>query len=156
MPRRGGSSGTCATGDTHKRLERLSSDHGIWDCTRCIHCTEYCPKDVAPLEAIENLRSKTIDLGLLESHGARHTLSMINSIKRVGRLDEAAMTFKTLGFVRSLGMMPFGIKMELRGKMPHPILFPAIDGIEEVRKIIEVFEKKKQKDRRRKERRTKP
>ncbi|MFZ3072483.1 MAG: 2Fe-2S iron-sulfur cluster-binding protein, partial [Thermodesulfobacteriota bacterium] len=135
--------GDVREGDKNKRLHKLSSEHGVWDCVRCVHCAEYCPKDVGPLEAIERLRSEAVKEGITDNHGAKHVLAMAESVKRVGRLDEAAMTFKTLGFLRSLGMIPFGIKMELHGKMPHPIIFPAIDNIEEVRAIFEAVEKKK-------------
>ena len=148
--------GDVREGRSEKRLERLSLEHGIWDCVRCAHCTEYCPKGVKPLEAIERLRSRAIKEGVVDNHGAKHAIAMAESIKRVGRLDEAAMTFKTLGFLRSIGMIPMGIKMEFHGKMPHPILFPAIDGIAEVRSIYEAREKAldiEKKDRRKKDRR---
>ncbi|MCK4791901.1 MAG: succinate dehydrogenase/fumarate reductase iron-sulfur subunit [Desulfobacteraceae bacterium] len=127
--------GDVREGSKKKRLERLSLDHGMWSCVRCFHCTEYCPKEVAPLQAIERLRSRAIKKGVLDNQGAKHTTALVESVKRVGRLDEAAMTFKTLGFLRSLGMIPFGLKMEMHGKMPHPIIFPAIEDIEEVRSI---------------------
>jgi succinate dehydrogenase / fumarate reductase iron-sulfur subunit len=139
--------GDVREGEGKRRLERLSDVHGVWDCVRCIHCTEYCPKDVAPLEAIERLRSRAMAEGVVENEGAIHVSALVDSVKRVGRLDEAAMTFKTLGFLRSIGMIPFGLKMEIHGKMPHPIIFPAIEGIEEVRKIYEVVEKLKAKKR---------
>ena len=136
--------GDVREGNRKKRLERLSEEHGIWDCVRCVNCTQYCPKDVSPLEAIERLRSKAI-LGenITDNPGARHVVSLVDSVKRVGRLDEAAMTFRTLGFLRSLGMIPFGIKMEIHGKMPHPLIFPAIEKIKEVKEIYDAFEKKK-------------
>lgn len=125
-----------------KRLEKLSEAHGMWDCVRCISCTEYCPKDVAPLQAIERLRVEAIKEGITDNDGARHVESMVDSVKRVGRLDEAAMTFKTLGFLRSIGMIPFGLRMEMHGKMPMPLIFPQIEKIEEVKKIYEEIEKK--------------
>jgi len=40
-------------------------------------------------------------------------------------------------------MIPFGLKMEIHGKMPMPLIFPQIEKIEEVRKIYEEIEKKK-------------
>ncbi len=129
-----------------KRLERLSEDHGIWSCVRCVHCTQYCPKDVSPLKAIERLRAEAMKAGITDNHGAKHVDSMVHSVRRVGRLDEATMTFKTLGFLRSLGMIPFGLKMEMHGKMPRPILFPVIVGIDEVRKIYDDIEAKRKKD----------
>jgi succinate dehydrogenase / fumarate reductase iron-sulfur subunit len=130
----------------------LSDEHGVWDCVRCIHCTQYCPKDVAPLEAIERLRSRAMAEGVMENEGAIHVSALVDSVKRVGRLDEAAMTFRTLGFLKTLGMIPFGLKMEIHGKMPHPIIFPAIEGIEEVRKIYEVVEKRAKRRRKKKKR----
>jgi succinate dehydrogenase / fumarate reductase iron-sulfur subunit len=135
--------GDVREGGSRRRLERLSEEHGIWDCVRCVHCTQYCPKGVTPLSAIEKLRSAAIAEGITDNHGAKHAVAMYDSIKRVGRLDEAAMTFKTLGFIRSLGMIPWGLKMQLHGKMPHPLLFPAIDGIDEVKKIYEAWEETK-------------
>ncbi|GMR04669.1 MAG: succinate dehydrogenase/fumarate reductase iron-sulfur subunit [Thermodesulfobacteriota bacterium] len=127
--------------ESGKRLKRLSAEHGVWDCVRCIHCTEYCPKEVAPLTQIERLRSKAIKEGLDDNPGAKHVISMIQSVRRLGRLDEAAMTFKTLGFLRSLGMIPFGIKLEIHGKMPLPHIFSQIEGIDEVRTIFKESEK---------------
>lgn len=128
-----------------KRLYKLSEEHGVWDCVRCIHCTEYCPKGVKPLKQIERLRSRAVKEGITENPGAKHTLSMAESVRRIGRLDEAAMTFKTLGFLRSLGMIPFGIKMEMHGKMPFPIIFPQIEGIDEVKRIYETIEEEEKK-----------
>ncbi|HLA51572.1 MAG TPA: succinate dehydrogenase/fumarate reductase iron-sulfur subunit [Thermodesulfobacteriota bacterium] len=129
-----------------KRFEKLSEAHGMWDCVRCISCTEYCPKDVAPLQAIERLRAGAIKEGITDNDGARHVESMVDSVKRVGRLDEAAITFKTLGFLRSIGMIPFGLRMEMHGKMPMPLIFPQIEKIEEVKKIYEEVEKKRRKE----------
>jgi succinate dehydrogenase / fumarate reductase iron-sulfur subunit len=125
------------------RLGRLSDEHGMWDCVRCIHCTEYCPKDVKPLKTIERLRARAMAEKIMDNYGAKHVDAMVDSIKKVGRLDEATMTFKTIGFLRSLGMIPFGIRMEIHGKLPHPHIFAQIQGIDEVRKIYNEIEKKK-------------
>ncbi len=124
-----------------RRLGRLSDDHGMWDCVRCVRCVEYCPKDVAPLKAIEALRSRAMQEDIRDNPGARHDEALVSSIRRVGRLDEAAMTFKTLGFLRSLGMIPFGIKMEAHGKMPKPLIFAQIEEMAEVRMIYEETER---------------
>src|SRR3990167_8246324 len=37
--------GDVREGEKKRRLEKLSEDHGMWDCVRCVHCTQYCPKD---------------------------------------------------------------------------------------------------------------
>ncbi|MBI5562429.1 MAG: succinate dehydrogenase/fumarate reductase iron-sulfur subunit [Deltaproteobacteria bacterium] len=133
--------GDVREGKKYRRLEKLSDEHGMWDCVRCVHCTQCCPKDVSPLKAIELLRAAAIKEGITDNHGAKHAVSMANSVKRVGMLDEAAMTFKTLGFLRSLGMIPFGLKMEFHGKMPKPLIFEQIENMDEVRAIYEEIEK---------------
>ena len=133
--------GDVREGERKKRLEKLSEEHGMWDCVRCVHCTEYCPKDVGPLQAIERLRAEGVREGVTDNHGAKHTESMVHSVKRIGRLDEAAMTFKTLGFLRSIGKIPLGLKMQMHGKMPMPIIFPAIDGMKEVKEIYKEADK---------------
>jgi len=33
-------------GEKVERLEEYSGQHGIWECTRCLFCTERCPKGV--------------------------------------------------------------------------------------------------------------
>ncbi|MBI5902555.1 MAG: hypothetical protein HZB84_03600, partial [Deltaproteobacteria bacterium] len=137
-------------GNSRKRLERLSEEHGMWNCVRCVHCTQYCPKSVSPLKQIESLRSRAMKEGVLDNPGAKHVEAMADSVKRVGRLDEAAMTFRTLGFLRSLGMIPFGLKMERHGKMPKPLLFPQIENIAEVRDIYEEAERLEKEDKERK------
>ena len=133
--------GDVREGEKRKRLKRLSDEHGMWDCVRCVHCTEYCPKDVGPLQAIERLRAEGVREGITDNHGAKHTESMVHSVKRIGRLDEAAMTFKTLGFLRSIGKIPLGLKMQMHGKMPLPIIFPAIEGMKEVKEIYKESDK---------------
>lgn len=135
--------GDVREGDRRERLVKLSQDHGVWACVRCVHCTEYCPKGVEPLRQIERLRSAAIKEGLTDNPGAKHVDAMVDSVRKTGRLDEAAMTFKTLGFLRSLGMIPLGIKMQLHGKMPHPHFFAQIEGIDEVKKLYEEMEKGK-------------
>ncbi len=137
--------GDVREGGSKRRLERLSEEHGLWDCVRCVHCTEFCPKGVEPLRAIERLRCRAMEEGIVDNEGAKHVDAMVDSVRRVGRLDEAAMTFRTLGFLRSLGMIPFGIKMEIHGKMPHPIIFPKIEGIDEVKHIYRAREREKEK-----------
>ncbi len=138
--------GDVREGAAPERLAKLSLEHGMWDCVRCVHCTQYCPKDVNPLKAIEMLRSRAMKEGIVDNHGAKHVSSMTDSVKKFGRLDEAAMTWRTLGFLRSLGMIPLGIKMEVHGKMPLPHLFPQIEKIEEVRAIYDEMEKRREEE----------
>src|SRR3990172_5245242 len=62
--------GDVREGESKRRLERLSEEHGMWDCVRCVHCTQYCPKEVAPLKQIELLRGRAMDAGIVDNPGA--------------------------------------------------------------------------------------
>jgi succinate dehydrogenase / fumarate reductase iron-sulfur subunit len=61
-------------------------------------------------------------------------------IEREGRLNEAAMPLKVVGFSvkRMLSVMPLGIRMLLKGKVPSPLGHP-MTGIAQVRHIFNAF-----------------
>jgi succinate dehydrogenase / fumarate reductase iron-sulfur subunit len=119
------------------RLKELEKEHGIWDCTRCNFCVQVCPKDVKPMEAIVRLRRAAIQRGLTSTGGARHITGFADLIEREGRLNEAIMPLKVVGFdwKRLLSVIPLGIRMFLKGKVPNPLGRP-IQGIEHVRSIF--------------------
>jgi succinate dehydrogenase / fumarate reductase iron-sulfur subunit len=119
------------------RLGSLEAEHGIWDCTRCNFCVEVCPKDVKPMEAIIRLRRAAIEAGLVSTGGARHITGFVQLIQRHGRLNEAVMPLKVVGFslTRLLHVLPLGIRMWLKGKVPNPLARP-VPGIAQVRAIV--------------------
>jgi succinate dehydrogenase / fumarate reductase iron-sulfur subunit len=122
------------------RLIELEREHGIWDCTRCNFCVQVCPKDVRPMEAIVRLRRAAIEYGLLSTGGARHITGFAQIIEHEGRLNEAVMPLKVVGFnaTRALSVFPLGLKMLFKGKLPNPLAHP-IPGISQVRAIFAAF-----------------
>lgn len=104
------------------RLRHLQDANGIWDCTRCNFCVQVCPKDVKPLEAIVRLRRATLERDMLDTGGARHIRGFVQLIERHGRLNEALMPIKVVGFElrRLVAVMPLGLRMLLKGKVPNP------------------------------------
>ena len=122
----------------HARLSELETDNGIWDCVRCNFCVQVCPKDVKPMEAIIRLRRAAIESGLTTSGGARHITGFAELIEHHGRLNEALMPLKIVRFnlKRMLGVIPLGIMMFLKGKVPNPFGRP-IPGIAQVRSIFQ-------------------
>ncbi len=120
------------------RLATLQAPAGIWDCTRCNYCVEVCPKDVQPMEAIIRLRRASIEAGYTETGGARHVTGFRDLIARFGRLNEALMPLKVVGLnlKRFFRVLPLGIRMVLKGKVPSPF-HPPIKGVEHVRAILE-------------------
>jgi succinate dehydrogenase / fumarate reductase iron-sulfur subunit len=119
------------------RLEELEKENGMWDCVRCNYCVQVCPKDVRPMEAIVRLRRAAIDAGLTSTGGARHITGFTEIVQHEGRLNEARMPLKIIGFNlwQLLRVLPLGIKMLLKGKVPNP-LAPPIPGIRLVRSIF--------------------
>lgn len=119
------------------RLVELEKENGIWDCVRCNFCVEVCPKDVKPMEAIIRLRRAALEAGLTSSGGARHVTGFAEIVQHEGRLNEALMPLKIVGFNlrRLLRVVPLGIKMLLKGKVPNP-LAPPIPGIAQIRSIF--------------------
>jgi succinate dehydrogenase / fumarate reductase iron-sulfur subunit len=123
---------------TRARLSMLQDEHGIWDCTRCNFCVEVCPKDVKPMEAIIRLRRASLEQGLTTAGGARHILGFTDLIEQQGRLNEAIMPLKVVGFVprRLLNILPLGIKMFRKGKIPNPFGH-AFPGLSHIRALIQ-------------------
>ena len=122
---------------TRARLSALQGEHGIWDCTRCNFCVEVCPKDVKPMEAIIRLRRASLKRGLSMTGGARHVLGFTDLIEQQGRLNEAIMPLKVVGFSPRalLHLLPLGIKMLFKGKIPYPFGH-AVPGLSHVQSLI--------------------
>jgi succinate dehydrogenase / fumarate reductase iron-sulfur subunit len=128
-------------GKRNQRLNMLNNeDGGIWDCTRCMQCVEVCPKEVAPMERIMEMRDGAIEAGNTNTSGYRHTESMYNSVKKHGRLDETRLAIDSAGWTnvpRMLDLAPIGLKALIKGKLP-PIL---PHKAEDKQKITDIYEK---------------
>ncbi len=123
---------------TRARLSVLQDEHGIWDCTRCNFCVEVCPKDVKPMEAIIRLRRAALERGMTTTGGARHILGFTELVEQQGRLNEAIMPLKVVGFAPRglLHILPLGMKMFFRGKIPNPF-GQALPGLSQLQAFIE-------------------
>lgn len=105
-----------------QRLKNLNDeDGGIWDCTRCMKCVEVCPKGVAPMDRIMELRESAMTAGNTNTAGYRHTESFYNSVKKNGRLDETRLAIETAGWLnipRFIELAPIGFAAMRKGKLP--------------------------------------
>ena len=126
-----------ARASTRARLSALQAEHGIWDCTRCNFCVEVCPKDVQPMEAIIRLRRASLERGMTTTGGARHILGFIELVEQQGRLNEALMPLKVVGGAPRglLHILPLGIKMLLKWKVPNPFGH-ALPGLGHLKALI--------------------
>ncbi len=133
-------------GHEHDRLEKLSEYGGIWDCTRCNICVEVCPKGVAPMDRIIQLREMAIESGITGNAGARHAGIFTKSIEDGGRLNEVWMLPGSVGMFnvpRLMKEMPGALKMARAGKLPIgqviPPGFPGshkMHGMDRVRNVV--------------------
>lgn len=126
-------------GEKKSRLEALSEKNGIWDCTRCGMCIDACPKDVAPMEAIMKLRTRSIQAGITNNAGARHAMAFKNDIARFGVLNEASLLFKTLG-LGVLGQIGNGIHLAKKGKIPNPWPAGEVENLHEIKAMFKELE----------------
>jgi succinate dehydrogenase / fumarate reductase, iron-sulfur subunit len=120
------------------KSEVLSSDE-IWFCARCQSCTANCRKDIKPGDIITAVRTIAIREGYRESAGARHTLAFLQDIRRHGEINEAILPLKTLGLWGTLRMLPYGLRMLIKGKAPSPFVKP-VKGLREVQSLIDHFD----------------
>jgi succinate dehydrogenase / fumarate reductase iron-sulfur subunit len=124
-------------GAQEKRLEMYDQPDGVWDCTRCFMCVQACPKDVAPMERIMDIRSMAVEKGISKGRGMKHIQGFINGVKHSGRLDEFGLARKTYGFpLWPFMLAPMGIRRLLRKRLP-PIFHKSIAGAKNVKKIFE-------------------
>ena len=124
-----------------QRLSTLNEYGGVWDCTRCYMCVEVCPKGVAPMDRIMELRESVMQSGAPSTSGARHVESFVRSVARTGWLDETMLAVDSWGkfnVPKLLSEAPLGIRALRRRKFPLPaLLHHKRPGHENVRRIFE-------------------
>jgi succinate dehydrogenase / fumarate reductase iron-sulfur subunit len=133
-------------GYRQERLEKLSEYTGVWDCTRCNMCVEVCPKNVAPMNRIMQIRELAIEAGITGNGGSRHTRAFARSVVDGGRLNEVWLLPESVGLFnlpRLLREMPGALRLARAGKLPRHQLIPPgapgshkIKGIERVRNLV--------------------
>lgn len=128
-------------GRTRERLGALSQYGGIWDCTHCFECVTACPKGVAPMDRILELRHDAVRHGSTDTNGARHAEAFTELVRHSGWLDENRLPVQSVGMfnIKELvQLMPVGLRMLVHGKMP-PVIHRPIPGIENVRRLFARF-----------------
>jgi hypothetical protein len=121
-----------------ERLDEYSSEHGIWECTRCYFCNERCPKGVDPRDAIAKLGAEAINEGIDQDMGAKHANWFVTSAKTTGWLRETELVPKTQGIVSSIKEMKFAMGLLKHGKVPPPFPPHVAEGVKESRALYDL------------------
>ena len=120
---------------TIDRLEDLSGEHGIWECTRCYFCTERCPKGVDPRDSIAKLGADAMANGIDRDMGAKHAAWFVKSAQTTGWLRETELVPKTQGVVSAIKQTKFAIDLFRHGKVPLPFPPHVADRVDEARAL---------------------
>jgi succinate dehydrogenase / fumarate reductase iron-sulfur subunit len=89
------------------------------------------------------MREKAIELGI-RSQGAKHALAFYETVLESGKLNEFKTANKSLGLAGLAAQGSIAAKVLLHGKTPDLRKKP-IKGIEEVRKLEQLVERKRRK-----------
>ena len=123
-----------------ERVAQISDDY-LWLCAHCYACS-YCPKHVDPHDRIIDTKRRSIQVGLTDAPGPRHALVVAKTIKQTGMLAENEVIAGTIGrfnFRGLLKVMPLGLRMASKGKIP-PLFMHPVQKVEEIRTIFEAME----------------
>jgi succinate dehydrogenase / fumarate reductase, iron-sulfur subunit len=123
---------------TIDRLEDLSGEHGIWECTRCYYCTERCPKGVDPRDSIAKLGADAIARGIDRDMGAKHAEWFVRSTVTTGWLRETELVPKTQGIVSAIKQTKFALGLLKHGKVPVPVPPHVADRVDEARALYKL------------------
>jgi succinate dehydrogenase / fumarate reductase iron-sulfur subunit len=123
---------------TVERLEEYSSQHGIWDCTRCYFCQQRCPKGVDPRDAIAKLGADAMKHGIDRDMGAKHAKWFVTSAKTTGWLRETELVPKTQGIVEAIKQTGFALRLARHGKVPLPFPPHVAEEVQESRRLYEL------------------
>jgi len=126
-----------------KRQERLAqiNDDYLWLCAHCYACS-FCPKHVDPHDRIIDTKRRTVQEGSIGGPGPRHALVISKTIKATGMLAENEVIVGTIGRFNIRGLlrvMPLGLRMAAKGKVPPLIIHP-VEKVAEIRTIFETME----------------
>ncbi len=129
------------TRDAHQseRVAQINEDY-LWLCAHCYACS-YCPKHVDPQDRIIDTKRRSIQIGLTDGPGPRHALVVAKTIKQTGMLAENEVIAGTVGRFNVRGLlkiMPLGLRMASKGKIP-PLFMHPVEKIDEIRTIFDTM-----------------
>ena len=93
-----------------------------WRCVSCYSCANRCPRGIEITDLMADLRRLAIEKGYAEDKEAHFGQAFAETVQTHGRLFEpellARYYLRVLDIVGLLKMVPLGIRMLLKGKLP--------------------------------------
>jgi len=118
-------------------LERVLKSNTVWLCASCYYCTVRCPSGIKLTDIMYELKRLGVEFGLVQEGAVAPVLSktFVDMVDKYGRVPEIPLMMNVLLKTKPLGilkMIPHGLKLFLRGRMPF--LPHRISGISELEK----------------------
>lgn len=102
--------------------EEVLSSPDMWRCVSCYSCMNRCPRDIEITDLMADLRRIATKKGYVDDKEAVFGRAFAETVAQNGRLFEPELLTRyyarALDFGSLLGMVPLGLKMLAKGKMP--------------------------------------
>ena len=83
--------------------ERLvEASDWLWRCLRCGLCAAHCPYSIDVPDAVAEARRRLVEKGIGRREDVRHVEAVVESVLRLGRMDERSVYIKTAGLLRAV------------------------------------------------------
>jgi heterodisulfide reductase subunit C len=98
------------------------SSKDMWRCVSCYSCTSRCPRGIEITDLMADLRRLALEKGYAQDKEAEFGLAFAETVQMHGRMFEPELLtryyLRVLDLFSLVGMVPLGIKMLVRGKLP--------------------------------------
>ncbi|MBN1249599.1 MAG: 4Fe-4S dicluster domain-containing protein [Anaerolineae bacterium] len=98
------------------------SSPDIWRCVSCYSCANRCPRGIEITDLMADLRRLAVAKGYAQDKEAEFGQAFAETVQTHGRMYEPELMtryyLRVLDVVSLLGMVPIGLKMIVKGKLP--------------------------------------
>ncbi len=102
--------------------KEVLSSKDMWRCVSCYSCANRCPRGIEITDLMADLRRLAVENGYVHDKEAQFGQAFAETVQIHGRLFEpellARYYARVLDIPNLIGMVPVGIKMLLKGKLP--------------------------------------
>jgi heterodisulfide reductase subunit C len=128
--------------------EEVLSSPDMWRCVSCYSCANRCPRGIEITDLMADLRRLAMKKGYVDDKEAVFGQAFAETVVENGRLFEpellARYYLRALDFGSLLGMVPLGLKMLTKGKMPFvPERISKPEALDRIEVVAPVEEGKK-------------